>query len=78
MARQTHAYTTWLTIFTVVFFGYVAILRTMNLLVGFFVGVLAAIAILLGQFEWPAYALWHVVRRPSEPTLAFGNVRVLA
>ena len=61
VARQTHAYTAWLAIFTVIAFSVLAIIRVMNMIVGFFLGILVAIVLLLGQFEWPAYLLWHSV-----------------
>lgn len=61
VARYTDAYPTWLSIFTVVVFVLVAVIRVMNMIVGFFLGVLLAIVLLLGQFEWPAYLLWHTV-----------------
>ncbi|KAK9818676.1 hypothetical protein WJX74_004919 [Apatococcus lobatus] len=59
VARQTNAYTAWLAVFTVVAFFLLAVIRVMNMIVGFFLGILLAIVLLLGQFEWPAYLLWH-------------------
>ena len=61
VARQTNAYTAWLAVFTVVAFLVLAVIRVMNMIVGFFLGILVAIVLLLGQFEWPAYLLWHSV-----------------
>ncbi|KAK9814020.1 hypothetical protein WJX73_009356 [Symbiochloris irregularis] len=58
VAEYTHAYGTFLTILTVIFFGLLAFIRVADFIKGLMLAILAGIVIVLGQFVWPAEVLW--------------------
>ena len=62
IARQTHAYSTWLSILSAFWLAYVSIIRTLSGTTGYLVALLSTIMILEGQFAWPAGVLWGEVR----------------
>lgn len=71
VAEYTHAYGTFLTIFSVMFFGVIAFIRVADFIKGLILAVLAGIVIILGQFVWPAAILWrgvgiHVFSMPRQ------------
>ncbi|KAK9864926.1 hypothetical protein WJX84_009578 [Apatococcus fuscideae] len=63
VARQTGvgAYTGSLVAFSIIFFFFTAVMRSMNVLVGIFIAIFAGLIILIAQFVYPAYLLWHAV-----------------
>ncbi|KAK9864933.1 hypothetical protein WJX84_003889 [Apatococcus fuscideae] len=61
IARQTHAYPTWLSILSAVWLGYASVLRVLSGTMGYLLTLISCILILLGQFAWPAGVLWGEV-----------------
>lgn len=65
VARYTHAYPTFLTIFVVIYFVFVTIVRVMDSVKGLIFGALGMIVAIIAQFIWPAHVLWKTVMQGS-------------
>lgn len=64
VARVTGAYPVWLSIFTVLVYGCISALRVVSGTQGYIQSVIFAIAVIIGQFAWPARLLWEDVSPP--------------
>ncbi|KAK9840690.1 hypothetical protein WJX84_008639 [Apatococcus fuscideae] len=58
VARQTHAYLLWLSIFAALWLAYLSIMRVLAGTLGYLLALVTCIVILEGQFAWPAHVLW--------------------
>ena len=62
IARQAPSYANWLSILTVVVFVPLACIRVLGESLGYLLSLIFSIALLSGQFVWPAARLWDEVR----------------
>lgn len=62
VARGTHAYPTWLTIFGVLTMVFLSVLRVISGMQGYLQSLIFSVAIIEAQFAWPTSVLWQDVR----------------
>ena len=80
VARQlgVGAYTGSLVAFSIIFFFFTAVMRSMNVLVGIFIAIFAGLIILIAQFVYPAYLLWHAVGLTQLGSVQTGQLMLAA